>query len=217
MHTDVSGRLQQAGECVGEPVSAQGSMIATSPCRHVGALAASAAITTRRLPLTNSTLSMRSCTPAISWCARRSMPAAAAPSNPQAATTAAASMAASTAAVQGRRTPLGWSWCCWVSCCWDIGLFWKGQTHVCRRCTRMAVCLPRAARLPRPSHPIIAWPPHIPSLDCHLLLPFSSDFGLAEELTPAVRHHFISFLHMISRGESDHALAAAQRRVCHVV
>lgn len=27
------------------------------------------------------------------------------------------------------------------------------------------------------------------------------DFGLAEELTPAVRHHFISFLHMISRGE----------------
>ena len=26
------------------------------------------------------------------------------------------------------------------------------------------------------------------------------DFGLAEELTPAVRHHFISFLHMIAAG-----------------
>lgn len=26
------------------------------------------------------------------------------------------------------------------------------------------------------------------------------DFGLAEELTPAVRHHFISFLHMIAKG-----------------
>lgn len=26
------------------------------------------------------------------------------------------------------------------------------------------------------------------------------DFGLAEELTPAVRHHFISFLHTISSG-----------------
>lgn len=28
------------------------------------------------------------------------------------------------------------------------------------------------------------------------------DFGLAEELTPAVRHHFISFLQSISSGES---------------
>ena len=26
------------------------------------------------------------------------------------------------------------------------------------------------------------------------------DFGLAEELTPAVRHHFISFLHAIAAG-----------------
>ena len=26
------------------------------------------------------------------------------------------------------------------------------------------------------------------------------DFGLAEELTPGVRHHFISFLHMIAAG-----------------
>lgn len=26
------------------------------------------------------------------------------------------------------------------------------------------------------------------------------DFGLAEELTPTVRHHFISFLHMIAAG-----------------
>ncbi|KAI7844981.1 hypothetical protein COHA_001347 [Chlorella ohadii] len=31
------------------------------------------------------------------------------------------------------------------------------------------------------------------------------DFGLAEELTPAVRHHFISFLHMISRGDGRRA------------
>lgn len=27
------------------------------------------------------------------------------------------------------------------------------------------------------------------------------DFGLAEELTPSVRHHFISFLHAIAAGE----------------
>ncbi len=27
------------------------------------------------------------------------------------------------------------------------------------------------------------------------------DFGLAEELTPTVRQHFISFLHMIAAGE----------------
>jgi aarF domain-containing kinase len=31
------------------------------------------------------------------------------------------------------------------------------------------------------------------------------DFGLAEELTPAVRRHFISFLHMISRGDGRRA------------
>ena len=30
------------------------------------------------------------------------------------------------------------------------------------------------------------------------------DFGLAEELTPTVRHHFISFLHMIAAGNSLH-------------
>lgn len=44
-----------------------------------------------------------------------------------------------------------------------------------------------------------------PTLQCpHMLLhppSLPSDFGLAEELTPPVRHHFISFLHMISRGE----------------
>jgi hypothetical protein len=28
------------------------------------------------------------------------------------------------------------------------------------------------------------------------------DFGLAEELTPAVRHHFISFLHAIAAGRA---------------
>lgn len=44
-----------------------------------------------------------------------------------------------------------------------------------------------------------------PTLQCpHMLLhppSLPSDFGLAEELTPPVRHHFISFLHMISCGE----------------
>lgn len=32
------------------------------------------------------------------------------------------------------------------------------------------------------------------------------DFGLAEELTPAVRRHFISFLNMISKGEPSKIL-----------
>jgi hypothetical protein len=44
----------------------------------------------------------------------------------------------------------------------------------------------------------------VPRLELVLL-----DFGLAEELTPAVRHHFISFLHMIAKGDG----AAAARHL----
>ncbi|KAL4443762.1 hypothetical protein ABPG75_011499 [Micractinium tetrahymenae] len=44
------------------------------------------------------------------------------------------------------------------------------------------------------------------------------DFGLAQELTPAVRHHFVSFLHMISRGDgraaAHHLLRWAERQRC---
>ncbi len=37
------------------------------------------------------------------------------------------------------------------------------------------------------------------------------DFGLAEELTPRVRKHFISFLHAISKGDG----AAGTRHMLH--
>ena len=44
------------------------------------------------------------------------------------------------------------------------------------------------------------------------------DFGLAEELTPRVRKHFISFLHCISRGDgvrgAYHMLHFGQKQSC---
>ena len=44
------------------------------------------------------------------------------------------------------------------------------------------------------------------------------DFGLAEELTPRVRKHFISFLHCISRGDgrrgAHHMLHFGQSQMC---
>ena len=44
------------------------------------------------------------------------------------------------------------------------------------------------------------------------------DFGLAEELTPRVRKHFISFLHMISAGNgrraAHHMLLFSSRQEC---
>ncbi len=44
------------------------------------------------------------------------------------------------------------------------------------------------------------------------------DFGLAEELTPRVRKHFISFLHAISKGDgaagTRHMLAFGKAQTC---
>lgn len=47
------------------------------------------------------------------------------------------------------------------------------------------------------------------------------DFGLAEELTPRVRKHFISFLHMISSGNGRraayHMLLFSTKQVCNLM
>ncbi len=43
------------------------------------------------------------------------------------------------------------------------------------------------------------------------------DFGLAEELTPAVRTHFISFLNMIAKGEQGSRQQALGGPTCDVV
>lgn len=47
------------------------------------------------------------------------------------------------------------------------------------------------------------------------------DFGLAEELTPRVRKHFISFLHMISSGNGRraayHMLLFSTQQVHHLL
>ena len=44
------------------------------------------------------------------------------------------------------------------------------------------------------------------------------DFGLAEELTPRVRKHFISFLHCIARGDGNrgayHMLQFGEKQAC---
>jgi aarF domain-containing kinase len=57
-------------------------------------------------------------------------------------------------------------------------------------------------------------PPPPPSSAQLVLL----DFGLAEQLTPTVRHHFVSFLNAISAGDglaaSRHLLRWSRRQAC---